>query len=151
MDNKYIIQRAQELLNYIKQIISSSEVSNKRANEIIEKVKTTSEENEKLELLKEFKKIQFFDNLKLTEIERFFPILLELHSVSKVINLELNLSEEDENFIEVNKHRFQPLYTFDKNELRLINPKLEEIINSELNSPAKSDFEAIKNITKALS
>lgn len=150
MDLKYIKKRVGEIFTLLNAIRNSTEEDTKRGNEIIKEVREEEDENQKIELVKQFKKLQFFNNFKLDQMEKIIPGLLELVSLAKVIDLDLELTDEQEAMIHINKHRFAPMYVYDKNELIFMNKDLEDVITSELDKPSATDMEAINNIINAI-
>ena len=150
MDLKYIKKRVGEIFTLLNAIRNSTEEDTKRGNEIIKEVREEEDENQKIELVKQFKKLQFFNNFKLDQMEKIIPGLLELVSLAKVIDLDLELTDEQEAMIHINKHRFAPMYVYDKNELIFMNKELEDVITSELEKPSATDMEAINNIINAI-
>lgn len=150
MDLNHIKWRVGEIFTLLHAIRKSTDDDTKRGNEIIKEVREEEDENQKIELVKQFKKLQFFNNFKLDQMEKIIPGLLELVSLAKVLDVELDLTDEQEAMIHVNKHRFAPMYVYDKNELIFMNKDLEEVISNELEKPSATDMEAINNIINAI-
>lgn len=150
MNVDYIKQRVQELFLYINYLKDSANTDTKEASDTIQKIKETTNEDDSLNLMKKFKKLQFFNNLKLGEMEKTMPILIELISIANVIDLDLELNEEESTVFKMNKNRIKPMYVVDKNTLVFNFPELEVAVDKEINEPSPSDLEALKKITKAL-
>lgn len=150
MDLNHIKWRVGEIFTLLHAIRKSTDDDTKRGNEIIKEVREEEDENQKIELVKQFKKLQFFNNFKLDQMEKIIPGLLELVSLAKVLDVELDLTDEQEAMIHVNKHRFAPMYVYDKNELIFMNKDLEEVISNELEKPSATDMDAINNIINAI-
>lgn len=150
MDISYIKKRVNELFTYINYLRDSATDDTRVASELISKTKSVPDEDEKIELIKKFKKIQFFNNLKLAELEKTMPTLVELVSISKILDLDLGLTEEQELVIETNKKRTAPMYTVDKDKLMFIHKELEDAVDLEINNPSESNVEALKNLVKAM-
>ena len=151
MDTSYIKTRVKELFTYLEYLKEAADKDTVEANKIVSEIKSTEEEEEKINLITKFKKIQFFNNMKLMEVEKTIPILIEMYKLSQSISLDLELNEVQQDMIEINLKRNQPMYIVDKNELVFLNKELEEVIDQELSRPADTDAAAIKNVLGALS
>lgn len=150
MKIEYIKQRVNELWSLIEQLRDSATEDTKVANDLILKIRESKDEDEKIELMKKFKKTQFFNNLKLSEMEKTMPVLVELVSLAKVVDVDLELTDEQESIIDTNKKRITPMYIVDKNQLVFVHKELEEAVDKEINNPSESDLAALKNIFKAV-
>ena len=150
MNIEYIKQRVRECITYLTLISESANEDTLEANKVIAEIRSETDETAKMDLIKKFKKIQFFNNFKLMESEKIIPRLLELVDVAKIIDIDLELTEEEEDMISLNKTRFSPSYALDKGTIIFINKELEEIIDKELEKPSSSDMQAINNILKVI-
>lgn len=146
----YLTQRIRELLNLIYALRDEANEDTQRAKELLEKFKETKDNDEKVEYTKAFKKVEFFNNIKLSDIDKHIPILLELVSVAKVLDVETGLTEEEEKMLELSKVRFAPLFILSKGKLEILNKDLETVIVNELNNPSENDLKAIEKISKVL-
>ena len=146
----YLTQRIRELLNLIYALRDEANEDTQRAKELLEKFKETNDNDEKVEYTKAFKKVEFFNNIKFSDIDKHIPILLELVSVAKVLDVETGLTEEEEKMLELSKVRLAPFFILDKGKLEILNKDLETVIINELNNPSESDLKAIEKISKVL-
>ena len=151
MDLQYLKQRVVELFTYLSYLKESANEDTKKANELIIKIKEVTTDEDSLELVKQFKKLQFFNNLKLGEMEKTMPTIIELVSIAQVIGIELNLNEEEETIIKMNKTRTTPMYIVDKSQLIFNHPELEAAVEKELDNPSETDLEALKKLIKVIS
>ena len=146
----YLTQRIRELLNLIYALRDEANEDTQRAKELLEKFKETKDNDEKVEYTKAFKKVEFFNNIKLSDIDKHIPILLELVSVAKVLDVETGLTEEEEKMLELSKVRFATFFILSKGKLEILNKDLEAVIVNELNNPSENDLKAIEKISKVL-
>lgn len=146
----YLTQRIRELLNLIYALRDEANEDTQRAKELLEKFKETNDNDEKVEYTKAFKKVEFFNNIKLSDIDKHIPILLELVSVAKVLDVETGLTEEEEKMLELSKVRFASFFILSKGKLEILNKDLETVIVNELNNPSENDLKAIEKISKVL-
>lgn len=144
----YLSSRIQELFKFIQALSDEAKEDTIDAKETLKKLSETEDKEEKAELFKAFKKIQFFNNLKFVEIDRFIPVLVELVNMARLMDIELELTEEQEKLVEAGKIRFKPMYIYDKNELKLLNTEIESMVVEELNNPSSTDLEAISKLGK---
>lgn len=146
----YLTQRIRELLNLIYALRDEANEDAQRAKELLEKFKETNDNDEKIEYTKAFKKVEFFNNIKFSDIDKHLPIILELVSASKILDVETGLTEEEEKMLELSKVRLAPFFILDKGKLEILNKDLEAVIINELNNPSESDLKAIEKISKVL-
>lgn len=146
----YLTQRIRELLNLIYALRDEANEDAQRAKELLEKFKETNDNDEKIEYTKAFKKVEFFNNIKFSDIDKHLPIILELVSAAKVLDVETGLTEEEEKMLELSKVRLAPFFILDKGKLEILNKDLETVIINELNNPSESDLKAIEKISKVL-
>ena len=149
MGTEYIVQRGWELYNYAKALREEANTDALRGKELLREMSEATDEEVKLNILKAFKKNQFFNNLKLSEMEATLKVLVEVISICKVMGLETNMTEDLENLYEVGKKRFIPMYALKGDKLEFLNKEMEEVIDKELDTPSDSDLEAVRNILKA--
>ena len=71
----YLTQRIRELLNLIYALRDEANEDTQRAKELLEKFKETKDNDEKVEYTKAFKKVEFFNNIKLSDIAKQIPFL----------------------------------------------------------------------------
>lgn len=148
MDIQYIKQRFREQLQYITVLKDSANKQAEEGKTLLEKFKTEENEELKLEYLRDFKRLQFFNNLKLIEIEKILPVLVELVSISRVLGLDLELNDMEEHMYDEGKKRFQPAYIIQGNELVFLNKDMEDLINKELDTPSETDAEVVRKILR---
>ena len=146
----YLTQRIRELLNLIYALRDEANEDTQRAKELLEKFKETKDNDEKVEYTKAFKKVEFFNNIKLSDIDKHIPILLELVSIAKVLDVETGLTEEEAKMLDLSKARFAPFFILSKGKLEILNKDLETVIINELNNPSENDLKAIEKISKVL-
>ena len=146
----YLTQRIRELLNLIYALRDEANEDAQRAKELLEKFKETNDNDEKIEYTKAFKKVEFFNNIKFSDIDKHLPIILELVSAAKILDIETGLSEEEEKMLELSKARLAPFFILDKGKLEILNKDLEAVIINELNNPSENDLKAIEKISKVL-
>ena len=146
----YLTQRIRELLNLIYALRDEANEDAQIAKELLEKFKETNDNDEKIEYTKAFKKVEFFNNIKFSDIDKHLPIILELVSAAKILDVETGLTEEEEKMLELSKVRLAPFFILDKGKLEILNKDLEAVIINELNSPSESDLKAIEKISKVL-
>lgn len=146
----YLAQRIRELLNLIYALRDEANEDAQIAKELLEKFKETNDNDEKIEYTKAFKKVEFFNNIKFSDIDKHLPIILELVSAAKILDVETGLTEEEEKMLELSKVRLAPFFILDKGKLEILNKDLEAVIINELNSPSESDLKAIEKISKVL-
>lgn len=146
----YLTQRIRELLNLIYALRDEANEDAQRAKELLEKFKETNDNDEKIEYTKAFKKVEFFNNIKFSDIDKHLPIILELVSAAKILDVETGLTEEEEKMLELSKVRLAPFFILDKGKLEILNKDLEAVIINELNNPSESDLKAIEKISKVL-
>ena len=146
----YLTQRIRELLNLIYALRDEANEDAQRAKELLEKFKETNDNDEKIEYTKAFKKVEFFNNIKFSDIDKHLPIILELVSAAKILDVETGLTEEEEKMLELSKVRLAPFFILDKGKLEILNKDLETVIINELNNPSESDLKAIEKISKVL-
>lgn len=146
----YLTQRIRELLNLIYALRDEANEDTQIAKELLEKFKETKDNDEKVEYTKAFKKVEFFNNIKLSDIDKHIPILLELVSVAKVLDVETGLTEEEAKMLDLSKVRFAPFFILSKGKLEILNKDLETVIVNELNNPSENDLKAIEKISKVL-
>lgn len=146
----YLTQRIRELLTLIYALRDEANEDAQRAKELLEKFKETNDNDEKIEYTKAFKKVEFFNNIKFSDIDKHLPIILELVSAAKILDIETGLSEEEEKMLELSKVRFAPFFILDKGKLEILNKDLETVIINELNNPSENDLKAIEKISKVL-
>lgn len=146
----YLTQRIRELLNLIYALRDEANEDTQRAKELLEKFKETNDNDEKVEYTKAFKKVEFFNNIKFSDIDKHLPIILELVSAAKILDIETGLTEEEEKMLELSKVRLAPFFILDKGKLEILNKDLETVIINELNNPSENDLKAIEKISKVL-
>lgn len=146
----YLTQRIRELLNLIYALRDEANEDAQRAKELLEKFKETNDNDEKIEYTKAFKKVEFFNNIKFSDIDKHLPIILELVSAAKILDIETGLTEEEEKMLELSKVRLAPFFILDKGKLEILNKDLETVIINELNNPSENDLKAIEKISKVL-
>ena len=146
MNLEYINQRVREMFNYLEALKDAANEDTVSANNLLAKLKEENDEPTKMDLIKQFKKIQFFNNFKLMESEKVIPALIEAINLAKVLGLEIELSDDEEAMLDVNKKRFAPMYVLDKGTMIFMNKDLEEMIDKELEKPSATDVQAITNI-----
>lgn len=146
----YLTQRIRELLTLIYTLRDEANEDAQRAKELLEKFKETNDNDEKIEYTKAFKKVEFFNNIKFSDIDKHLPIILELVSAAKILDIETGLSEEEEKMLELSKVRLAPFFILDKGKLEILNKDLEAVIINELNNPSENDLKAIEKISKVL-
>lgn len=146
----YLTQRIRELLTLIYTLRDEANEDAQRAKELLEKFKESNDNDEKIEYTKAFKKVEFFNNIKFSDIDKHLPIILELVSAAKILDIETGLSEEEEKMLELSKVRLAPFFILDKGKLEILNKDLEAVIINELNNPSENDLKAIEKISKVL-
>ena len=146
----YLTQRIRELLTLIYALRDEANEDAQRAKELLEKFKESNDNDEKIEYTKAFKKVEFFNNIKFSDIDKHLPIILELVSAAKILDIETGLSEEEEKMLELSKVRLAPFFILDKGKLEILNKDLEAVIINELNNPSENDLKAIEKISKVL-
>lgn len=146
----YLTQRIRELLTLIYTLRDEANEDAQRAKELLEKFKESNDNDEKIEYTKAFKKVEFFNNIKFSDIDKHLPIILELVSAAKILDIETGLSEEEEKMLELSKVRLAPFFILDKGKLKILNKDLEDVIINELNNPSENDLKAIEKISKVL-
>lgn len=146
----YLTQRIRELLTLIYTLRDEANEDAQRAKELLEKFKESNDNDEKIEYTKAFKKVEFFNNIKFSDIDKHLPIILELVSAAKILDIETGLSEEEEKMLELSKVRLAPFFILNKGKLEILNKDLEDVIINELNNPSENDLKAIEKISKVL-
>lgn len=149
MNLEYYKQRFWELYNYATALRQEADRDALEGKEILDALKEAETEEDKTTLLKEFKKNQFFTNLKLSEMEKTLHVAVELVSMSKVMGIDLELTPEIEELYELGKPRFVPLYSLKGGELIFLNKEMEKAVEDELNRPSENDLEAVRKILRA--
>lgn len=151
MNKEHLKNRVQELFTFLNALKEDSDKDIEKVNTVLKQLKETTEEGEKVELVKQYKKLSFFNNLKLVEFDKNIPVLVELISLAKIMDIDLSLEDQQEEIYQVHKKRVVPFFIFDKNELKAFNPEIEELVNKELEKPSTTDMEFINKFNKITS
>ena len=92
MKTNYLKKRVEEIFQLIDLLTNKANEDTETANDILKYVKEAEDDEVRITLMKKFKKTQFFNNLKFSDIEKITPVLIELISLAKLMDVDLDLT-----------------------------------------------------------
>lgn len=150
MKTNYLKKRVEEIFQLIDLLTNKANEDTETANDILKQVKEAEDDEVRIALMKKFKKTQFFNNLKFSDIEKITPVLIELISLAKLMDVDLELTEFQEDYYTKMKPRFSTIYKKNKGNLELVYPELEKIVEKEIENPSETELDAINKMVETL-
>ena len=146
----YFKNRIVEIYTLISAMREASIEDGIQAKSLLEEIKAATEDEERIALIKVFKKLEFFNHLRTMEMDKMLPIIIDLISLAVLEDIDTGLTEDQISSVNAAKERFVPLFIFEKNTLKFFNPDMEAIVDAELNNPERSDIQAFNKLIKGL-